>query len=148
MPVYGFSLIRFFPREDVYDSAIIRANTCHRNPYASIFYAVYVTLQKMEFSIKDFFSKYDQIRRKLRIWSHFLKKSLLENFIFCAVWQLIILSKIICISAVTLILLSYNAWCPQNSQTRVKNLAANAARSCNVYLTILRTLGIKMLLKN
>ena len=41
--------------------------------------------QKMEFSIKDFFSKYDQIRRFLRIWSHLLKKSLRENFIFCAV---------------------------------------------------------------
>ena len=39
----------------------------------------------MKFSIKDFFSKYDQIRRKLRIWSHLLKKSLMENFIFCAV---------------------------------------------------------------
>ena len=36
----------------------------------------------MKFSIKDFFSKYDQIRRKLRIWSHLLKKSLMENFIF------------------------------------------------------------------
>ena len=36
----------------------------------------------MKFSIKDFFSKCDQIRRKLRIWSHLLKKSLLENFIF------------------------------------------------------------------
>ena len=32
--------------------------------------------------VKDFFSKSDQIRRKLRIWSHLLKKSLLENFIF------------------------------------------------------------------
>ena len=42
-------------------------------------------LQKMKFFIKDFFSKYDQIRRKLRIWSHLLKKSLMENFIFCAV---------------------------------------------------------------
>ena len=31
---------------------------------------------------KDFFSKRDQIRRKLRIWSHLLKKSLMENFIF------------------------------------------------------------------
>ena len=40
------------------------------------------TAQKMKFSIKDFFSKCDQIRRKLRIWSHLLKKSLLENFIF------------------------------------------------------------------
>ena len=39
----------------------------------------------MKFSIKDSFSKCDQIRRKLRMWSHLLKKSLMENFIFCAV---------------------------------------------------------------
>ena len=39
----------------------------------------------MKFSIKDFLSKCDQIRRKLRIWSHLLKKLLMENFIFCAV---------------------------------------------------------------
>ena len=43
------------------------------------------TAQKMKFSIKDFFSKCDQIRRKLQIWSHLPKKSLMENFIFCAV---------------------------------------------------------------
>ena len=43
------------------------------------------TAQKMKFSMKDFLSKCDQIRRKLRIWSHLLKKSLIENFIFCAV---------------------------------------------------------------
>ena len=42
------------------------------------------TEQKMKFSIKDFFCKCDQIRRKLRIWSHLLKKFLMENFIFCA----------------------------------------------------------------
>ena len=39
----------------------------------------------MKFSIKDFFSKFDKIRRKKRIWSHLLKTSLMENFIFCAV---------------------------------------------------------------
>ena len=44
-----------------------------------------VTALKMKFSIKDFFSKCDHIRKKLRIWSHLLKKSLMENFIFCAV---------------------------------------------------------------
>ena len=44
-----------------------------------------LTTQKMELSIKDFSSKCDQIRRKLQIWSHLLKKSLVENFIFCAV---------------------------------------------------------------
>ena len=43
------------------------------------------TAQKMKFSIKDFFSKCNQIRRKLRIWSHLLKKSLMGNFVFCAV---------------------------------------------------------------
>ena len=40
------------------------------------------TAQKMKFSIKDFFSKCDQIRKKLRIWSHLLKTSLREIFIF------------------------------------------------------------------
>ena len=40
----------------------------------------------MKFSIKDFFSKCDQIRSFQRIWSHFLKKSLMENFIFYAVY--------------------------------------------------------------
>ena len=44
-----------------------------------------LTVQKMKFSIKDFFSKCDQIHRKLLIWLHLLKKSLMENFIFCAV---------------------------------------------------------------
>ena len=37
---------------------------------------------KNKFSITIFFSKSDPIRRKLRIWSHLLKKSLMENFIF------------------------------------------------------------------
>ena len=35
---------------------------------------------KNEVSIKDFFSKCDQIRSFLQIWSHLLKKSLMENF--------------------------------------------------------------------
>ena len=41
----------------------------------------------MKFSIKDFFSKCDQIRSFLRIWSYLLKKFLMENFIFRAVSQ-------------------------------------------------------------
>ena len=43
------------------------------------------TAQKMQFSITDFCSKCDQIRRKLRIWSHLLKKSVMENFSFYVV---------------------------------------------------------------
>ena len=41
---------------------------------------------KIKFSIKDFFSKCDQIPSFLRIWLHLPKKSLMENFIFCAVY--------------------------------------------------------------
>ena len=40
----------------------------------------------MKFSINDFFNKCDQIRCFLRIWSYLLMKSLMENFIFCAVF--------------------------------------------------------------
>ena len=47
------------------------------------------TAQKTKFSIKDFLTKYDQIRSFLRIWSHSLKKSLMENFIFCTVWTIL-----------------------------------------------------------
>ena len=36
----------------------------------------------MKFSINDFSSECDQIRRKLRIWSPLLEKSLMENYIF------------------------------------------------------------------
>ena len=36
----------------------------------------------MKFSMKEFFSKCDQIRSFLWIWSHLLKKCLMENFIF------------------------------------------------------------------
>ena len=39
--------------------------------------------QKMKISIKDLFSKCDQIRRKLRMWSHLLKKFLVEIFFLC-----------------------------------------------------------------
>ena len=41
----------------------------------------------MKFSIKDFFSKCDQIRSFLRIWSHLLERSVMENFIFCVEWM-------------------------------------------------------------
>ena len=39
----------------------------------------------MEFSIKDFLDKCKQILGTLLTWSHLLKKSLLENFIFSVV---------------------------------------------------------------
>ena len=51
----------------------------------SILKSTEITAQKMKFFIKDFFSKCDQIWSFLRIWSHLLKKSLMKNFVFCAV---------------------------------------------------------------
>ena len=49
--------------------------------FPSFLFSKQLTAQKMKFSIKDLFSKCDQIHRKLRIWLHLLKKSLMENFI-------------------------------------------------------------------
>ena len=41
------------------------------------------TAQKIKFSIEDFFSKCEQICRKLQIWPDLLKNSLMGNFFFC-----------------------------------------------------------------
>ena len=53
----------------------------------------------MKFSIKDFFSKCDQILSFLLIWSHLLKKPLMENFIFYAFVIVFILGKLVQISS-------------------------------------------------
>ena len=41
--------------------------------------------KKSSFLLRICFRKCDQIRKELRIWSHLLKKSVMENFIFCVV---------------------------------------------------------------
>ena len=43
------------------------------------------TAQKLNYCSKQFFSEYDQISRKLWIWSHLQEKSLMEDSIFCVV---------------------------------------------------------------
>ena len=50
------------------------------------FLVTYTTTQKMKFFINGFFSKCDEIRSLMEISSYLLKKSLIENFIFCAVY--------------------------------------------------------------
>ena len=45
-------------------------------------FLVIITAKKMKFSIKDFFGRCHQIRMKLGIWSHLLKKSLMETSFF------------------------------------------------------------------
>ena len=52
-----------------------------------------------KFSITDFFSKCDQICRNLQIWSHLLKKPVMENFIFlCSVFLSLLLGDVLQIS--------------------------------------------------
>ena len=45
-------------------------------------FANVATAQKTKFCIRDFFSKCDQICSFLRTWSHLLKKSVMEHFMF------------------------------------------------------------------
>ena len=70
------------------DVLIVNFETYFTHCYSVSIIFEKVTAQKIKFSIMDFFSKCDQIRRKLRNWSHLLKKSLMEKFIFCAVTKL------------------------------------------------------------
>ena len=75
------------------DGGVFSAEEFEQHPerYRSIFaekvslLVIIITAQTMKFSIKGFFRKCDQIRSFLRIWSHLMKKSVMENFIFCAV---------------------------------------------------------------
>ena len=48
----------------------------------------------MKFSVKDFFSKCDQIHSFLQIQSHLLKKSSMKNFIFCTVICLVCFNSV------------------------------------------------------
>ena len=67
----------------------VKENVIYKNPWKTLrkpfrSYSMPLSIftisaQKMKFSIKDFFSKCG------RIWWHLLKKSLMENFFFCAV---------------------------------------------------------------
>ena len=66
-----------------------------------------ITAEKMKFSVKDFFSKCDQIRRKLRIWSHLLEKSFMENFIFCAVTICVIPAPQVHFNTLPILILHY-----------------------------------------
>ena len=47
----------------------------------------------MKFSIKSLFSKCGQIRKKLRVWAHLLKKSVTGNFIFWVVLNFILIQS-------------------------------------------------------
>ena len=77
--LYIFELIIWFLRGH------LRSNTNYLTPTKFTQTAYAISSHCAKFSIKDFFSKYDQIHSFLQIWSHLLKKSLMENFIFYAV---------------------------------------------------------------
>ena len=64
----------------IYDPSVFKLGPDLSVNYESI--EVLYTAQKKKFSIKDFSRKCGQIRREMRIWSHFLLKSLRENLFF------------------------------------------------------------------
>ena len=65
-----------------------------------------IQCKKMKFSVKNFSSKCDHIRRKLRIWSHLLKKSLIENFMS---WVVLGFNKVIKVTGPIFLRNSYYA---------------------------------------
>ena len=68
------------------NSPITQKPVCWFSQQINWIVSVWHCTRKIKFSITDFFSKCDQTCRELRIWSYLLKKSLMGNFIFCAMW--------------------------------------------------------------
>ena len=69
--------------DDAEETSMIRIHIAESSTRAKTRFNMFLNnAQKMKFSIKDLFSKCDQICSFLRIWSDLLKKSLIENFIF------------------------------------------------------------------
>ena len=56
---------------------------CSYQNYLTLIGVIFVNTARKIFFTKDFFNKCDQIRKKLRIWSNFMKKSLMKNFFSC-----------------------------------------------------------------
>ena len=63
---------------------------CYSENFIRVFFiknkSLLTMLRKWSFPLVISFGKCDQIRRKLRIWLHLLKKSLMDNFTFRAVY--------------------------------------------------------------
>ena len=96
----------------------------------------------MTFSMKDSFSKCDQICSFLWIWSHLLKKSLMGNFIFCAVInkadKIFFLSTMIRSSQDSLFLVSdffwsFSLWVSLNHCQRCKEEKKRSFRQWRTY---------------
>ena len=66
-----------------YDIRLTVTKKIHTYFMFSILCFEFITAQKMS----------EKIGRKLRFWSHLLKKFLMENFIFCAVYLFLFLSS-------------------------------------------------------
>ena len=79
------------------DKTLLISKKKHLKDESMMFWCISVseicTAQRMMLSIKDFFNKCEQIGSFLRIWSHLLKKFLMENFIFCAVMTFLLSVK-------------------------------------------------------
>ena len=109
----------------------------------------------MKFSIKDFFSKCDQIRRKLRIWSHLLRKSLMVNFIFCTVTPLFngssyahsLSSKIIQRHAKWSLLTHFSPVSQFKAYPHPKKKIPAYTRSMNINIRVVRQLPLSALRK-
>ena len=84
-----FSMVLLLFRRNILSSRFCQRHCVYfKTPIAAIHYIKQAgftsttTAQKRKFSIKYFYSKCDQICRKLQIWPYLLKKPLMENFIF------------------------------------------------------------------
>ena len=91
----------------------------------------------MKFSIREFFSKCDQIRSFLRIWSYLLKKSFIENFIFCGVSLVPTIPKKEDQSSFSFDCTTYYLILQQNIHTSLSTLKQDLLENLQTYISLI-----------
>ena len=86
-PLFNPNAGKYGPEKTPYWTLFMQCSVCLLLNHDFIYQSVCIVFDIM---FKDFFSKCDQISCFLLIWSHLLKKSSMENFIFlCSVSRLV-----------------------------------------------------------
>ena len=95
-PVFGLNTGKYGPEKTSYSDTFHTMYKMHIIMQYTHFESLNnIHCTKMKFSIKDLFSKCEQIHKKPRIWSYLLKKSLIKNFLMVQ-WSPHIVTFAIC----------------------------------------------------
>ena len=110
------------------------------------------TAQIINFSLRNFFSKCQQICRNLSLWSDIQKKSLTENFSFCSLMQLtwlnlnidyLIIFLIECVHFVDSFYFAWIYWEIKGKKVQGKNISVQQIKFLKLHCTFVTSVRVE-----